>query len=108
MLLQTNRWNIPYGILFSLQTDCHLVLEPDASCTANASDCFDRAWKKMCDPLLSKLRFYLNNISSLDYDLTTEMRKVRISFHVFRYEREFLIFMKILDDRIRLRENATR
>ncbi|KAK7586137.1 hypothetical protein V9T40_004013 [Parthenolecanium corni] len=59
-----------------LPSDFHLILDPDPSCVGSAVNCFERAWKKMQDPLLSRLRFYLSHISTLNYELTDEMQKV--------------------------------
>lgn len=52
-------------------------MEPDASCVENIDEAFARTWKKMSDPLLSKLRVYLNNIFSQQYDLSASMQQVK-------------------------------
>jgi hypothetical protein len=59
------------------QCDAHLVLDPDKSCVQNVSAAFSRTWQKMADPLLSKLRVYLNVVSSLDFNVTPAMQQVR-------------------------------
>ncbi|XKL60298.1 hypothetical protein PGB90_001314 [Kerria lacca] len=59
-----------------LPSDYHIILDPDESCVHSFNESHSRVWKKMIDPVLSKLRVYIGIISSLDYDLTSSMQNV--------------------------------
>lgn len=86
-------------------------MEPDASCVENINEAFSRTWQKMKDPLVSKLRIYLNGIASISYELTADMQQVNfISFFVllgvgkifgkFRFLRKFSISQSTVYQRI--------
>uniref|UniRef100_A0A1B6E8K5 Mini-chromosome maintenance complex-binding protein n=1 Tax=Clastoptera arizonana TaxID=38151 RepID=A0A1B6E8K5_9HEMI len=72
--------NIPVLILSEgksmLNSDCHVVLQPDKMCLLTINETFEAAKHFMKDPLLSRLRFYLSSIPFKDHEIPSDLQKV--------------------------------